>query len=381
MTATTSEVADPPIPGLYLDLAAMETNVAVMQRWCAEAQAHLAPHIKTTMTREIVLRQLAAGAWGVSVATARQAELGAAWGARRVVVANEVVLPRDLHRLAALASATDAPEVYLFVDSVDGAAAAGAASRTSHPLRLLVDLGVPGGRTGVRSEADAVALAEYVARTHGVVLTGVAAYEGILTNDRDEATLAAIDRHCRASLALLERVRALLEVADPVFTMGGSAFPDRVVGALARHRTEDTGPITTVLRSGCYVTHDHGTYAQVSPIIGLQAALRVRAAVCSVPEPGCAVVAAGRRELPSDAGLPVLLTACSPDRTPRTPLRGTAVRMFDHHLVLTEVEGLHVGDVVELGISHPCSAFDRWPGLTVLGPDGEPIASWRTEFR
>jgi len=98
----------------------------------------------------------------------------------------------------------------------------------------------------------------------------------------------------------------------------------------------------------------------------------VRAAVCSVPEPGCAVVAAGRRELPSDAGLPVLLTACSPDRTPRTPLRGTAVRIFDHHLVLTEVEGLHVGDVV--GSASPIHARH-----SIAGPDSP--SSGRTANR
>lgn len=378
---TPVEADQSPVPGLYLDLAALDANVALMQRWCTDAGVLLAPHIKTTMTREIVSRQLDAGAWGVTVATARQAELGAGWGARRIVVANEVVLPQDLRRLTALAA--DGFEVFLFVDSPDGVAAASAASSSStpaSPLRVLIDLGVPGGRTGVRSVDDAVALARQVAAAPGVLLAGVAGYEGIVPNTRDEATLDAVDRHCAATLLLLERIRDLVELPEPVYSMGGSAFPDRVVAAVARHRADRPDPVIVVLRSGCYVTHDHGTYAQVSPISGLQAALRVRAAVCSVPEPGLAVVAAGKRELASDAGLPVLLTARAADGGLRDPLRGKAIRIFDHHLVLTEVEGLRVGDVVELGISHPCSVFDRWPELVVLDPAGQPVDHWPIEF-
>jgi D-serine deaminase-like pyridoxal phosphate-dependent protein len=263
-------------------------------------------------------------------------------------------------------------------------AAASSASTPASPLRVLIDLGVRGGRTGVRSVDDAVALARQVAAAPGVLLAGVAGYEGIVTNTRDDATLAAVDRHCAATLVLLERIRDLVELPQPVCSMGGSAFPDRVMAALVRHRAEhpadDAGAVTVVLRSGCYVTHDHGTYARVSPIAGLRAALRVRAAVCSVPEPGLAVVAAGKRDLAYDAGLPVLLAARAADGILRDPLRGRASKIFDHHLVLTDVEGLQVGDVVELGISHPCSVFDRWPELVVLDRSGRPVDHWPIQF-
>jgi len=372
------------VPGLYLRLGALEANIEVLQEWCIASSLELAPHIKTTMTPAIVQRQLAAGGWGVTVATVRQAELGARWGATRVILANEVVDPAQVGRLSQLAAAPHGPETYVFVDSAAGAHAAAdagpAGGEPQRPLRLLIDVGVRGGRTGVRTAEEAIDLAHLVHDLPGVHLAGVAGYEGVRPNSRDADTLAEVRAHCDTSIDLLERVRPLVETGDPLFTMGGSAFPDCVADAIHRHRAGGARPFTAVVRSGCYVTHDHGTYAGVSPFPALQPALHVRATIISRPEPGWAVVGAGRRELPYDAGLPVLLGARSPDGAPRAHARGTSTRIFDHHLVLTDAADLDLGDVVELGISHPCSAFDRWPTLTVLDDDGDPVDSWPIEF-
>ncbi|MFE9356378.1 hypothetical protein ACFYPB_19820 [Streptomyces olivaceoviridis] len=164
--------------------------------------------------------------------------------------------------------------------------------------------------------------------------------------------------------------------------MGGSAFPDRVVHTLAE-AARDFGdlPMVPALPSGCYVTHDHGTYAHVSRVPGLRPALTVRAVVLSTPEPGRAVVGAGKRELPYDAGLPVLIAGRDPHGTPRPAATATADQIYDHHLVLTDGRDLHVGDEVDLGISHPCSAFDRWPDITVVDGQGHPRDVWHPQFR
>ncbi|MFF4381070.1 hypothetical protein [Kitasatospora sp. NPDC001547] len=87
------------LPQLRLDARALEHNIRLMAAWCRDHRVELAPHIKTTMTRPIVERQLAAGAWGVTVATVTQAGIALGWGARRVVVANQVVHPYDLSLL------------------------------------------------------------------------------------------------------------------------------------------------------------------------------------------------------------------------------------------------------------------------------------------
>ena len=171
---------------------------------------------------------------------------------------------------------------------------------------MLLDVGTPGGRTGIRSLQEAVRIAELVRAAPGLRLVGVAGYEGVVPNSRAEGTIAAVDRHCRLVRDVYLEVARFYETPAPIYSMGGSAFPDRVAEYLP---DESQVPGTRrILRSGCYVTHDHGTYASVSPVPGLLPALTVRAVVLSTPEDGMAVVGAGKRDLPYDAGLPVVLS-------------------------------------------------------------------------
>ncbi|REK88617.1 hypothetical protein DY245_20210 [Streptomyces inhibens] len=371
------------LPELRLHLGALEHNVHLMADWCRAHRLELCPHIKTTMTRPVVERQLTAGAWGVTVATARQADTALSWGVRRILIANQVVHPADLALLRQRLDATPDLELYCLVDSVAGLQYARAAlNGADNPLRMLVDVGVPGGRTGVRGAEEAYELGAAVAKTgDGLLLAGVAGYEGVRPNRRDAATLAAVDAHCRTTADAFASLAPLYRTPRPVFSMGGSAFPDRVADTVAdlARRFRDL-PLVPVLRSGCYVTHDHGTYAQVSPLPGLRPALTVRAAVLSTPEPGTAVINAGKRELPYDAGLPVLLAAYTAAGAPRPAAQATAAQIYDHHLVLTDTQGLDVGDTVDLGISHPCSAFDRWPDIAVTDDSGDVRDVWHPQF-
>lgn len=367
------------LPELRLGLRALEHNVRLMADWCRDHGVELSPHIKTTMTRPIVERQLAAGAWGVTVATTRQAGVALEWGVRRILIANEVIHGLDLAMLRQWLDTLPELELFCFVDSATGLGLARTAlDGARNPLRVLVDVGAEEGRTGVREAAAAYELGRATEASSGLLLAGVGGYEGIRANRRDTATIADIDAHCARTVDVFRRLAPLLQTDRPVFSMGGSAFPDRVVAAV--EDLAGSSGVLPVLRSGCYVTHDHGTYEQVSPLPGLRAALTVRAVVLSTPEDGLAVVGAGRRELPYDAGLPVLLGARDPRGAPRPAALATASRIFDHHLILTGVRELRVGDEVDLGISHPCSAFDRWPDIAVVDDDGDVREVWHPRF-
>ncbi|MDH6676026.1 D-serine deaminase-like pyridoxal phosphate-dependent protein [Rhodococcus sp. LBL1] len=372
------------LPQLRLSLPAVEHNVELMATWCRDRSVELCPHIKTTMTRPIVERQLRAGAWGVTVATVRQASIALEWGARRILIANEVVHRPELEAMRMWLDTHPSLELYLFVDSMVGLSLAATGMHgAANPLKVLIDVGAPVGRSGVREASAALNLARACENYSGIVLAGVAGYEGVRPNRRDSDITAQVDAHCREAVEAFRLVSPWIEAEQSVFSMGGSAFPDRVVDAVADlpDHSGRTGrrPIS-VLRSGCYVTHDHGTYAAVSPVPALQAALTVRAVVLSAPEPGLIVVGAGKRELPYDAGLPVLVSATDARGIPRSAAKATATQIYDHHLVLTDSEGLEVGDIVDFGISHPCSAFDRWPDIAVVEA-GRVQAEWHPQFR
>lgn len=370
----------PAYPQLRLNSDALENNIRVMASWCRERQVDLAPHVKTTMSAPIIARQVAAGAVGVTVATVDQTASALAWGHQPVLIANQVVDLLGLTRLRNWLEEDAGREIRCFVDSAAGieAAAQVFSAEADAVLEVLLDVGTPGGRTGIRSLQEAVRIAGLVRAAPGLRLVGVAGYEGVVPNSRAEETIAAVDGHCRLVRDVYLEVARFYETQAPVFSMGGSAFPDRV----AEHLPDGSQVPGTrrVLRSGCYVTHDHGTYAGVSPVPGLLPALTVRAVVVSVPEDGIAVVGAGKRDLPYDAGLPVVLSVRTADGAPKHGATAVVRNLFDHHTVLTGVSGLDVTDVVDFGISHPCSAFDRWPEYVVTDGNGQDTGVWHTDF-
>src|SRR4051812_7115190 len=251
-----------------------------MHGWCAERGLRLAPHGKTTMAPELFARQLAAGAWGMTAASVHQACLMQAAGAPRGIIASEVVSAVELARIDG--------EVYVLADSV-----AAVERMDGFPLRVLVELGPQGGRAGARTLEEALRVADAVRRSPTLRLAGVEAWEGGLGHDREPATVARVDAFLEAAAELVAR----LDLDDPIVTAGGSAYFDRVAAILPN----------PVLRSGCYLTHDHGLYERVTPLPQLRPALSLWAEVLSVPEPGLAIANFGKRDAPYDIELPIPL--------------------------------------------------------------------------
>lgn len=345
------------MPTMHLDVAALDHNIGLFHGWVADQGAQLAPHIKTTMCAPIVRRQVDAGVRGVTVATAQQAEIAFGWGVRELWIINELAdhdsmaRVRDLaERGATIRTLTDSVEQLALLER--GLAGSG--------VGVLLEVGTPGGRTGVRTDDEAAQLLAAV-RHSKLPFVGVSAYEGVVPNERDAANLARIDEHIARAARLFEHAQA--DATEPlVFTAGGSAFPDLV-------RAGVPTDAELVLRSGCYVTHDHGTYDHVTPLPGLRPACWVEATIISRPEPGLAVINAGKRELPHDAGLPVVLSH-----------QGRVDHLFDHHAVVTVASDARwpIGDTVRLGISHPCSLFSRWTRFSAH--HGEKVETWEVSL-
>jgi D-serine dehydratase len=371
-------------PCPVLSEAALEHNVRTMAAYCQGHGVGLMPHGKTAMSPQLVARQLDAGARGVTVATVTQARLFTAFGVRQILVANQVTDSAGVAWLAEHAATASGSTVTCYVDSPEGLALLErAGSVTGACIPVLIEVGHEAGRTGVRDGDTATSLAVAVARAQHVELVGVAGYEGSLAERTPERTLAAVRRFCArlGDLTASLTDRGLLE-GRPLLTAGGSAYFDAVVEELAGSPVWDL-----VLRSGCYLVHDDGLYRSVSPFTRLPGqphllpALRVRATVLSRPETRTAVVGAGRRDLSTDAGLPVVLAA---QRAGDELALGdvTATRIFDQHLVVdvTPECPLRPGDDVLLGISHPCTTLDKWRWLPVVDEQGRVVDVVRTFF-
>ncbi len=362
--------------------SALAHNTAVMQSYVDRHGLLLAPHMKTHMAPALADRQVRAGAWGVTVASVQQAMVAWEHGVHRILVANEVLDPAGLAWLASRRSVDPAADVLCNVDSVAGVTAAASAARSvDGTVHVLVEVGFPGGRTGVRSAEQAHEVAR-AAHDAGLVLRGVTGYEGGLPDvDTARAWVAGV-------LAIAGDVRRLV-AGRTLLSMGGSAWFDGVVDAV-QDRPDD---VDVLLRSGAYLTHDDGFYAERTPFGrrpeegSLRPAIEVWGRVTSCPEPGRALVAVGKRDVSFDEGLPVVRgirqggTAHDPQVVP-PPGAVTVTRLDDQHcyLALTDgAPGLTPGDVVVLGVSHPCTVFDKWRQVQVLADDDtvtETIATW-----
>jgi D-serine deaminase-like pyridoxal phosphate-dependent protein len=376
-------------PRVLLHEEALRHNLEAMASVCADRSAVLYPHGKTTMSPQLVARQLAAGAQGVTVATVQQARLFRHFGIRNVLIANEVTDPVSIAWLAAeVADATGDAVTMCYVDSVEGV------DLLAHGLRdvgvgagaglgVLVELAHDGGRSGTPDTATALSVARAVAASPRLTLAGVAGYEGSIVAPTVSETLARATRFCEQLGTLTADLLAQgCFDRTPVVTAGGSAYFDAVLDALAGHPEW-----RLVLRSGCYLTHDNGLYDRVSPFTRsaslptLRPALEVHAPVLSRPTPDRVVVGCGRRDISYDAGLPVLLRAWSPAGEDVPVTGAVAERLFDQHLVLSVPPDspLVAGAEVALGVSHPCTTFDKWRWLPVV-EDGRIVDVVRTFF-
>jgi D-serine deaminase-like pyridoxal phosphate-dependent protein len=369
-------------PVVALDGAALEHNLAAMAGFCARHGFAHAPHGKTTMAPQLYARQFDHGVWGQTAATASQLRVYRAFGVSPVLMANQLVDANALRWLAGELAADPGFRFSCWVDSVRGVALMTEALRGApRPVDVLVEVGAAGARTGVRDAATGIAVAEAVAASPALRLAGVGGYEGAISNDADPGSLAAVHGYLTDLRALAVELagRGHFDgVAEVIVTAGGSAFFDQVTDVLGGP-WPDGLPVLPVLRSGAYLTHDSGFYARLSPLgehprtsgPALRPALRAWAQVVSNPEPGLALLTAGKRDVPYDIDLPFpeLLRRDGSVR----PLDAKVTRLNDQHAFLSFGGDVEVGDWVGLGLSHPCTTFDKWPLLPVVGPDGETV--------
>jgi D-serine deaminase-like pyridoxal phosphate-dependent protein len=379
-------------PVLVLRDDALRHNLALMASYCERAGVDLAPHGKTSMAPQLWARQLESGAWGITAATAAQARVMRDSGVRRILIANELVDRASIEWISA-DLADEELALLCYVDSTRGVELLEAGlSRANPPRRLdvLVELGYPGGRTGTRTVDEALDVAERVRASGRLRLAGVAGYEGLICRDRSKECVDRVRGYLDRVRGVAERLVSSGAFGDGVvLTAGGSAFFDLVVERLRREWRSDV-PARVILRSGCYLTHDSGLYERLSPFGAerdpsrrFHSAMEIWGTVLSRPEPELAIVGFGRREVPFDQGLPVpLAVRTSRGSTESLDDRSVLTELNDQHAYLRVPRGLSidVADLVVCGISHPCTAFDRWRVIPVLDGDDRVVDAVATFF-
>ncbi|MFE7837655.1 amino acid deaminase [Streptomyces sp. NPDC057474] len=379
-------------PVLALSAERLEHNLALMETYSARHGLVFAPHGKTSMAPQLFWRQIERGAWGITLAVPHQVRVAREFGIERIFLANEVVDPAALRWIAAELAADPSFRFVCYVDSVRGVELMDAALRDSgRPARrvdVVVELGAgEGARTGVRTEAECAAVADAVAGTGTLRLVGVAGYEGEVPR-ADPERVGAWLRRLTALAVDFDKAGRFAGLDEIVVSAGGSAWFDAVAEVFAE-LPELSVPVLKLLRSGAYVSHDVGHYRRVTPFNRvpeegtLEPAFRLWAQIVSRPSPGQAFANAGKRDAAYDLDLPsVEVVRDAGTGAVRDAAGVTVTGLSDQHAWLrTEAEAaLEVGDWVGLGLSHPCTSFDKWKLIPVVEADGTVTDYVRTFF-
>lgn len=373
---------------------ALTHNIAWMQAFAAQRGVQLAPHGKTTMSPQLFQRQLEAGAWGLTFANVHQLRVGLAAGARRALIANQLISAAELAQLLDLRRRHPGLELAFFVDSqaqLDLLAKhwAGLGAGEAR-VDVLIELGT--SRCGLREHGPALALARALKTHPALRLRGIGFYEGLQAKGESEPDRALMRQWQARIEALLSDIEAdgLLDAdARPLWLSGGgSALFDLVAPVLAG-KPERLG----LLRSGCYICHDHEHYGRYMRLMdermgttlpSLQPALEVWTQVLSCPEPGLALLNAGRRDVSFDAGWPLPVWHLQGAERMKAPAGWRVTGLNDQHAYLrwdpTECDGPAVGERVALGPSHPCTTFDKWGWMAVVDEDDRVVDAITTQF-
>jgi len=390
---------DMPLPLALLRETTLDGNAAWMRAFCENSGVSLAPHGKTTMCPQLFQRQIADGAWAITLSTAHQVQVARENGIGRILVANQLVDPAFIDYVADQL-ATDAGFDFLcLVDSVEGVEILDARAKQrlgARRLGVLVEIGAAGGRTGVRSKQEALAVVRAVKASSVLELRGIEGFEGSVPG----ATSTNVEPVERFLDAIRESVLAadaegLFTGDEIVLSAGGSSYFDLVIDRLAD--IELSKPVRLVLRSGCYIAHDDILYTdhfahirerseRASHTHGrLAPAIEVFAYLQSIPEAGLALLTAGKRDLSYDAHLPVPRKHFRPGRdgAPSELAAGYTIEALnDQHAYMHFPEGadLRIGDIIGLGISHPCTTFDKWDVLYGVDDDYNVVTAYKTYF-
>jgi D-serine deaminase-like pyridoxal phosphate-dependent protein len=355
-TTASAPRSAPPVPlstpGLIVDLDVFDANVAAMFAMLVGTGKTLRPHVKTHRTPELARRQLGGWAVGLTCATVGEAEAMVAAGMDDILVANEVVDPRKIARLVALA---DRARIGVVADDPEPVAALSReASRVGATIDVLIDVDILLHRCGVASPADALRLAGAIEGAPGLRLRGIMGYEGRIRRDDEDRG----GKIARAYATLGDVGRTLVDAGIPVDVVS-AAGTSTLAEALA-------DPLITELQAGVYALMEP---ARLEPGLPFRCAVAIRGTVIS-RHPRRIVLDVGRRVVGMEYGPPVPIGFVA-----------THIAISDEHATIEMADPLPpLGSQLDLAPGQIRTTFNLHDHVWV-SRDGQLIDRWPISAR
>jgi D-serine deaminase-like pyridoxal phosphate-dependent protein len=347
-----------PTPALLIDLPALEFNLSFMSRFFQNKSVKLRPHFKTHKCPIIAMKQLNHGAIGITCAKLSEAEVLVSAGVSNILIANQVVDPVKIRRMANLAGTC---HLIVAIDQVDNLnQIAQAAVETGNMMHVVIEVDVGLHRAGVQPGKPALELAKKASHLKGIHFSGLLGYEGF--------TMFEVDRSLR-SQNVHEAMRALVETGEIIQKEG---MPVEIISAGGTGTYDLTGvyPGITEVEAGSYVFMDT-KYNQLG--LDFNQSLALLTTVVSVPSMDRCIIDAGMKVLTIDNGLPMI---ASPDGL-------TLIRLNEEHgIVLFDPQKIHpkIGMCFDMIPSHACTTVNLHDRYYVIRDD-QLVDNWEITGR
>ncbi len=330
----------PDSPALLIDEEVMNNNLREMAAFATSQGLALRPHAKTHKCPELSRRQMDYGAVGIAVAKVSEAEVMVNGGIQDIQIANEIVSPKAIYRLAELSKRAKMTVAVDNQENVNLLAAIMQQEKTS--LSVLIDVDVGLNRCGLpydRSESIA-SLARHI-QNQGLPFAGIMCHAGQAYQCKKPEEVAKVG---------LWEGNVMVEVAEKLRKQG-IPCPMVSVGSTPTARYAGTVAGITELRCGTYIFNDAMQVA-LGTVDYSSCALRVVSTVISVPDKDRAIIDAGSKTLALDRGAHG--TEGVQGFGYVIGRKATLVKLSEEHGFLETREQFTVGEKVEIIPNHVC---------------------------
>jgi D-serine deaminase-like pyridoxal phosphate-dependent protein len=373
-------------PVLLLKESALKNNILNMKRFCDTHKVKLGPHVKTTMSPQLANLQLQNGAAWLTIANLQQLLVFKDFGFKDFFIANEVANDAALIQIGKINAAGEA-KIAFCVDSSESASRLAEICKKNPGLKfeIFIEIGADNARAGLR-DLSKLEMILSILKIENIIIGGISGFEGALPKaGRSKKGLKAVAK-------FTDKLLSALEISEKFcnrklkLTAGGSAFFDVV----AKNLSLD-GKNEVILRSGGYLTHDHVHYEEIYPFkntheFHFEPALELCSEVLSTPQPDLSLLNFGKRDVGNDLDNPVPLWKISASNrnlgiSAAAPITAKITQLNDQHGFLQHrALDIKYADVIGLGISHPCTNFDKWKILFMVNEKYDVIDCIHTYF-
>lgn len=345
-------------PALLVDTVQMEKNIIAMQQIAGEAAVDLRPHCKTHKSVQIALRQIQAGAIGITVAKLGEAEVMAEAGIDNIFIANQITHPLKvkrlfrLHRKCQISVGLDHPEQIKLLSQLF--------INPKHPLEILIEIDCGFHRCGVVNDKYLIKLAQMVKKAPGLKLKGIFTHAGHVYGAEDCAGVSRIGRHEGTYMAETAGSLKAAGIVANVVSVGSTPTAAFAAG----------NPFVTEIRPGNYIFYDQ-IQVSLGACTETECALGILATVIAQPDMSRIVIDAGSKALNLDRGAHAKQILRSYGRL--IGPKGEIVRLSEEHgiIELGRKEEIPIGSPVLIIPNHACAVTNLFDHYYFIGPAGK----------